>query len=235
MLLARSAMRLFLAFAIVFAPPYLLAQKRLGVFVPVVEQTRKIEKTLAQDENLSGMEITVFAGYNDFQQSTMSLTYDYLLTTHPYAQKNACKPVTQLMCDGKNTFQYRILSQKDQFGEAPGVMGVIDILGLKGMKEFIPSVLKPKYSQLKRVFKMVDLGPMLILGNADYILVESYLVGQLKALYKTNFYDLGASSKVPCPVVCAPSGNLPSIALRPESLMVLGLGGVAEGKGVSHD
>ncbi|EDN70456.1 secreted protein [Beggiatoa sp. PS] len=162
--------------------------ERLYVFYPSVVRTQIMQKKLNQA--LPGIEIRVFGRYKDFKAKIKTDSPDAILSKVEVIKDlgdylNKRKGIRE----DKTDESYVLLSVGKRVNPAQmasTTIGVFDILGRKGMKEFIGHYFRPK-PRIKRVSKMEDLLQLLTFNMVDAILIPEIYVAYFKEISKLHF------------------------------------------------
>jgi hypothetical protein len=148
------------------------------VFLPLDAKLSVVEKTL--QGKLSGLEITVFSRFRDFDATSNIRKPDALLSILPVLESRGAKPVLQGMRAGKATEAYVLASVGQALsGSLSGkTIGAVDLLNRDGTQRFISGLLKTDI-KIKPVAKVEDLLPLLEFSAADGIVLPSSMLAKL--------------------------------------------------------
>ena len=215
-----------------------LASLFLAIFLPAQElrvyQTSTIpvkdrEKALKSDPSLGGLEITVFGQFREFDSANKSKA-KYVIMPSSWAKYNTdYKPVYQLGKKGQTNTKLMILTTKPDWTMAnigKGKVGIVDELGRKNTKTYVLDI-AGKFKLIKRVTKPEDLMPLLVLENADYIIISSDNYEVLKKKFTAKTIKVGETKTVDHPVICVlkdtPESEVEKLGkISPETLKALG-------------
>ncbi|RLC11206.1 MAG: hypothetical protein DRI57_19260 [Deltaproteobacteria bacterium] len=160
----------------------------LYVFYPTTQRPRVINKKMT--EVLPGIEITVFGRYRDFEKKIGTAPPDAILAKGPVVRQVAGYSIKlRGIRDGSADEPYMLLSVDEKVdpgnlaGEAVGVVG---ILGRKGMKKFVGSYFRPA-PKLRRVLKIEDLLELLVFKMVKAVIIQDHYVSYFKKRSRLNF------------------------------------------------
>lgn len=186
------------------------AADQLQVYTTSTIPVKEREKALKSDSALSGTEITVFGKFGEFSSSLKNSKPKFLMVPAAFTDFNEdYKPVYQFVKGGQSNFKFIILSVKPEWNKetmANGSVGIVDELGRKQTSEFIKKQVG-KFKRVKRVTKTDDLMPLLVLENANYIIIRPNNYETLKAKFTTKTNLIGESKTINLPVICALKGT----------------------------
>ena len=220
--------RLIYLFASLFLTVYLSAQE-LRVFQSTTAPVKDREKALKGDSSLGGLQITVFGQFREFSSANKSKA-KYVIVPSSWVKFNPdYKAVYQLGKNGKTNEKLMILATKpewtiDKIGS--GKVGIVDELGRKDTKSYVLDI-AGKFKLIKRVTKPEDLMPLLVLENADYIIIRSDNYEILKKKFTAKTIKVGETKTVDHDVICVlkdtPESDIEKLGkLSPESIKALG-------------
>ena len=220
--------RLIFLFASLFLTVYLSAQE-LKVYQTSTVPVKDREKALKSDPALSGMQVTVFGQFREFDSANKTKA-KYLIVPSSFVKYNPeYKPVYQFAKDGKTNTKLMILTSKadwtmDKIGK--GNVGIVDELGRKDTKTYVEDI-AGKFKLIKRVTKPDDLMPLLVLENADYIIIDSDNYEVLKKKFTAKTIKAGETKTIDYPVICVlkdtPDSEVEKLGkLSPETIKALG-------------
>lgn len=176
---------------------YSFAEEKLYVFYPTTARPQTVQETLK--ESFSGVEVTVFGRYNDFNEKVATDPPDAVIAKPALIEQlGGFSIVLSGMRNGKSEDTYVLMSLKNPIDpkdvSSETVLGAIDVLGKAGMESFIKKLFQagPK---LKRVTKVEDLLPLLSFNMASGVIVEDVFVNYFRA---TSQLELGIT---PLPAV----------------------------------
>ena len=220
--------RTMMLFAALFLTGFLQAQE-LRVYLTSTIPVKEREKSLKSDAALSGMQVTVFGQFREFDSANKTKA-KYLIVPSSFVKYNPeYKAVYQFGKDGHSNTKFLILATKpewtiDKF--SAGKVGIVDELGRKDTKTYVTDI-AGKFKLIKRVTKPDDLMPLLVLENADYIIVRSDNYEILKKKFTAKTIKVGETKTVDHPVICVlkdtPESEVNKLgALSPETIKALG-------------
>ncbi|MCM8533324.1 MAG: hypothetical protein NE330_19300 [Lentisphaeraceae bacterium] len=186
------------------------AAEKMQVYTTSTIPVKEREKALKSDSSLQGTEVTVFGKFSEFASSLKSSKPKYLIVPSAFVEYNKdYKAVYQFAKGGQTHFKFIVLSAKDEWkkdNQAKGSVGIVDELGRKQTSSFIKAQVG-KFKRVKRVTKTDDLMPLLVLENANYIIIrpENYEILKAKFTAKTN--QVGESQSIGHPVICVLNGT----------------------------
>ncbi len=160
----------------------------LYVFYPTTARSKVLQEKMGAD--CPDIALTIFGRFRDFQTKITESPPDAILTKKPVI--NEIKGYTiKLQGTRKNsTDESFILLSVDEAIDpaklADLTVGVLDILGRKGMGKHVAQYFDP-VPKLKRVTKIEDLLPLLSFNMAKAILISDNRVSYFKKLSKLNF------------------------------------------------
>jgi len=220
--------RLIFLFASLFLTVYLSAQE-LRVYQTSTIPVKDREKALKADASLSGISVTVFGQFREFSSANKTKA-KYLIVPSSFVKFNPdYKPVYQFAKNGQTNTKLMILTSKadwtmDKIGT--GKVGIVDELGRKDTKTYVQDI-AGKFKLIKRVTKPDDLMPLLVLENADYIIIRSHNYDILKKKFTAKTIKVGETKTVDHPVICVlkdtPAAEIEKLGkLSPETIKALG-------------
>ena len=189
------------------------AADQLQVYTTSTIPVKEREKALKSDAALNGTEVTVFGKFSEFSSSLKNSKPKFLMVPSAYTSYNEdYKPVFQFVKGGQSNFKFLILSVKSEWSKeatAKGSVGIVDELGRKQTSAFIKDQVGA-FKRVKRVTKTDDLMPLLVLENANYIIIrpKNYEILKSKFTAKTNL--VGESKTINYPVICVLKGTTDS-------------------------
>lgn len=163
----------------------------LQVYLTSTIAVSERDKALKADGALSGTNVTVFGKFREFSSSVKISKPTYVIAPSSFSAINKdYKAVYQFGLNGQSKFKYLVLSSKAEWSKnkmSSGSVGIVDELGRTETKKFIQSNVG-EFKRVKRVTKADDLMPLLVLENADYIIIcpKNYDVLKRKFTAKTN-------------------------------------------------
>jgi hypothetical protein len=172
-----------LAFVLCPMPPLHSARAQGGkpvvhVFLQLDAKSSVVEKTL--QGRLSGLGITVFSRFRDFDEAGNAGKPDAVVSIPPVLESRGAKPSLQGMRGGKATEAYVLASVGQPLsGSLAGkTIGAVDLLSREGTQSFITGLLKSTEVKIKRVAKVEDLLPLLEFSAADGIVLPSSMLAK---------------------------------------------------------
>lgn len=220
--------RLLMLFATLFLTGFLQAQE-LRVYLTSTIPVKEREKSLKSDAALSGMQVTVFGQFREFDSANKSKA-KYLIVPSSFVKYNPeYKAVYQFGKDGQTNTKLMILATKPEWTKekfASGKVGIVDELGRKDTKTYVADI-AGKFKLIKRVTKPDDLMPLLVLENADFIIIRSDNYEILKKKFTAKTIKVGETKTVDHPVICVlkdtPESEVNKLgSLSPETIKALG-------------
>jgi hypothetical protein len=148
------------------------------VFLQLDAKSSVVEKTL--QGKLSGLGITVFSRFRDFDDAGNTGKPDALLSIAPVLESRGAKPSLQGTRGGKATEAYVLASVGQPLsGSLSGkTIGAVDLLNRDGTQSFITGLLKTTDVKIKRVAKVEDLLPLLEFSAADGIVLPNSMLAK---------------------------------------------------------
>ena len=182
------------------------AAEQLQVYTTSTIPVKEREKALKSDSALSGTEITVFGKFSEFSSSLKNSKPKFLMVPATFVTYNPdYRAVYQFTKGGQSNFKFKILSVNDEWNKnnmEKGSVGIVDELGRKQTSAFIKDEVG-KFKRVKRVTKTDDLMPLLVLENANFIIIRPQNYEILKAKYTAKTNLVGESKTINYPVICA--------------------------------
>lgn len=220
--------RLIFMFASLLMTVYLSAQE-LRVFQSSTVPVKDREKVLKGDPSLGGLQVTVFGQFREFSSANKTKA-KYVIVPSSWVKFNPdYKPVYQFGKDGQANTKLMILSTKpewtmDKIGT--GKVGIVDELGRKDTKTYVQDI-AGKFKLIKRVTKPEDLMPLLVLENADYIIIRSHNYEILKKKFTAKTIKVGETKSVDHDVICVlkdtPDSEVEKLGkISPDTIKALG-------------
>ncbi len=159
----------------------------LYVFYPTTRRPKVMQSEMKNA--CPSIEIKVFGRYRDFSTSVKETPPDAILTKTPVIEKIEGYSI-KLSGSRKGATKepYILLSvdtKVDPGNLGNSTVGVLDILGRKGMSAFVGKYFSP-LPKIKRVPKMEDLLSLLTFKEANAILIPEVYVNYFKGLSKSN-------------------------------------------------
>ncbi|MCM8526635.1 MAG: hypothetical protein NE327_08975 [Lentisphaeraceae bacterium] len=212
---------LFLAF-------YLPAQE-LRVYQTSTIPVKDREKALKGDASLSGIQVTVFGQFREFESANKTAAKYVIMPSSWIKYNSEYKPVYQFSKDGQTNTKLMILTTKPEWtmeNIGKGKAGIVDELGRKNTKKYVQDI-AGKFKLIKRVTKPEDLMPLLVLENADYIIIRSDNYEVLKKKFTAKTIKVGETKTVDHAVLCVlkdtPDSEIEKLGkLSPETIKALG-------------
>lgn len=220
--------RRILFLASLFLAIYLPGQE-LRVYQTSTIPVKDREKALKSDGSLNGIQITVFGQFREFDSANKTKA-KYLIMPSSWIKYNPdYKPVYQFSKKGKTNTKLMILATKPSCtleNIASGKVGIVDELGRKNTKTHVLDI-AGKFKLIKRVTKPEDLMPLLVLENADYIIISSDNYNILKKRFTAKTIKVGETKTVDHAVICVlkdtPESEIEKLGkLSPETIKALG-------------
>jgi hypothetical protein len=192
------------------SPPTL--GKSFAIFVPVIEETKEVEKAFKADATLSETNVMAFSKFRDFSGMKKLSNFEYALLPSTYLDYyDDYTPIYQVTKGNKSSFEYLIVSLERKWNLdnlKNGVIGLVDIVGRLNTKPFLSKLLNNKaFRRIRRVSKARDLYPMLALGNVNYILVSPYNFARIQKNTQAKHFMVLKSIKVKYPMIFVRKGS----------------------------
>lgn len=148
------------------------------VFLPLDAKSSVVEKTL--QGRLSGLGITVFSRFRDFDEARKAGNPDALVSIVPVLEARGAKVSLQGMRGGKATEAYVLASVGQPLtGSLSGkTIGAVDVLNREGTQKFVTGLLKTSDVKVKPVAKVEDLLSLLEFSAADGIVLRSSMLAK---------------------------------------------------------
>lgn len=149
------------------------------VFLPLDAKSSVVEKTL--QGRLSGLGITVFSRFRDFDDARASGRPDAVVSVLAVLEARGAKPTLQGMRGGKPTEAYVLVSVGQPLGSSLSgkTIGAVDLLNRDGTQKFVTGLLKSTDVKIKPVAKVEDLLPLLEFSAADGIVLPGSMLAKL--------------------------------------------------------
>lgn len=206
-----------------------LASDEMRVFFPTVIPVKDREKVLKKDPALNSIDITVLGKFREFKIANRNKA-KFIIVPYSYTKyQSEYKPIFQFCRNGKSYERMMILSVENNYFSQNlnnAKIGIVDELERKPTKSHIREI-AGSFKIIKRVTKPEDLYPLLILQNADCIIIrpQDYYILSQKFTTKTTI--IGYSEPIKLPVLCVLQDKEGSIRnnfenISPETLKVLG-------------
>jgi hypothetical protein len=179
----------------------------LFVYVPLDVPARALEKKLGA--SLSGVTVTVFGRYKDFEKAVERDHPDAVLSLRPVLEFRKLTPVLQAAAGGKASETYVAMTVGDVGGLAGKVVGAVDLMGRKETTSFYARLLAMPDLKITWVTKTEDLLPLLQFQTAHAVLLPQRSVAALRSKSQLDLR----------------TGGLPPIEVGLPALAVTGPGG----------
>jgi hypothetical protein len=171
---------------------FLLTQSTLAqnlyVFYPTDVRPAAVESQLKQA--CAGVQITIFGRQKDFASNVTSGSPEAVLTSGETATQLAgYAPKLQGVAKGAKSEDLILVSVDkglDVAGLGSATIGVVDILGRKGMADFVGKWISPA-PQVNPVAKIEDLLPLLSFNMAQGIFITKAHLEMVKKASNLNF------------------------------------------------
>lgn len=189
----------------------LQAHERLAIFYPTSQETREIQKVLGNDQALQGIAMSAFAKLDDLSYALESEEFHFaILPSVTPRYLPAFEPLLQFTVNNSSTFRYSVISINTKWDKSrlsEGIAGIVDEVGRKNIKLHVDALMAGKrFKRIKQVGKLIDLFPLLSLGNVDYILIAPRDLEELKKEFATKTYKIVDTIETNYPVLCVKSG-----------------------------
>ena len=143
--------------ASLFLAIYLPAQE-LRVYQSSTVPVKDREKALKGDASLSGVQVTVFGQFREFDSANKANAKYVIMPSSWITYNSNYKPVYQFSKDGQTNTKLMILTTKPEWtmaNIAKGKVGIVDELGRKDTKTYVQEI-AGKFKLIKRVTKPED-------------------------------------------------------------------------------
>jgi hypothetical protein len=143
----------------------------LYVYLHTEVKSSVLEKELRQQ--LTGLEVTVFGRFRDFEEGVNQRRPDAVLALQPLLAFMQIAPALQGLRGDRDWEPYVLKSEETALEGAPDarVIGVVDLLGRSGTQQLVSKLLPNRQVELRRVTKLEDLLPLLQFSAAQAVLV----------------------------------------------------------------
>ncbi len=160
----------------------------LYVFYPTTLSSKAMQTEI---KNICpGIDITVFGRYRDFSVRVKEAPPDAILTKTQVVEtieNFSVKLNGSRKGSAEEPYVFLSVDQKIDTGSIADItVGVLDILGRKGMTELVGKFFSPP-PKIKRVTKMEDLLSLLTFDAAKAILIPEHYVAHFKKISQLNF------------------------------------------------
>ena len=191
---------------------------------------------LNKDPVFKNYNVTVFGKYRDFSQTSKRITPSVIIAPSFFRSEDY-KPVYQLTKNGGSEFQFLIVALSS-FDESQDVsklrLGLVQERDLKDRSYLKNYFSKTKFSGVKlarSVTKPDDLIPMLVYGNADFIIIRKENYDALSKKYNVKLKILGKTNKVPVEQIYIHKNVKPAAVeaigkMKSDTLKALGFDGI---------
>jgi len=163
-----------------------LAAESLYVFFPTTVRPYVLQKGLAG----SGLEVTAFGRFADFEDETRSKPPDAILSLpEVIGSMEGYRVAVPGKHNGESREPYFLMGVEkavDPTRIAGGTIGVVDFLGRKGMQKFMADIFQPTPA-FKTVAKVEDLLPLITFKMADGILVTQAQANYFRSISHLTF------------------------------------------------
>ncbi|NRA67727.1 MAG: hypothetical protein HRU19_24815 [Pseudobacteriovorax sp.] len=216
----------FLCVLALLVAPRLRAES-VGVYVPFIGDIRVIQNAFKNDPAFRGKTVTVFSKFKDFKGMSKISKFDFAILPSSYGRYyKDYVAIGQLKKGDVPDQKYLLLSLKNKISIknlAKGTVGLVDEVGRRKTKSLIKDLFAGSvFKQIKRVNKPVDLFPMLVLGNADFIIISQRNLANVK---ESKAYTIDSSEAVSLPQIYRRQGTKSSqdwlTKIKRETLMTL--------------
>jgi hypothetical protein len=180
---------ILIAYIVLSAVGYLIADEKMYVFYPTKARPQVVQDKL--QKTYKNVMVTVFGRYIDFIKK-IEIDPPTTILTKPKIIDQIGNYGISLngYRDGTRYESYMFVTLNKEINTATVTsemtIGVIDILGRKGMKEFVGQFFQVQ-PKIKRVTKLEDLLPLLSFNMVEGILVEKIFIEYFKSTSKLNF------------------------------------------------
>jgi hypothetical protein len=163
--------------------------QRLYVFLPTTAQPRVIQNKLCSLS--TSVTVTVFGRYLDFAIKVQRDAPEAILVKPLVVEKIGGYQIKQFgYINGSSTEPFVLLSIGEKVEPAAlkdKTIGIVDFLGNDGMEQFVSQLLKAA-PQIKRVNKIEDLLPQLILNLCNVVCIPQSQVAFFRQASKMTLY-----------------------------------------------
>jgi hypothetical protein len=181
-----------------------LSAAEMHVYLTSTVPVKDRDRALKSDTGLSGINITVLGKFREFSSSVKRNKPSYIIAPSSFSNINKdYKAVYQFSLNGQSSFKYLILATKPKWTKAnisKGSIGIVDELGRTGTKKFVLANVG-KFKLVKRVTKADDLMPLLVLENANYIMIRPNNYEILKQKFTAQTIKILESKTVEHPMI----------------------------------
>jgi hypothetical protein len=206
----------------------------LLVFQATTAPVSTRQRALRADPALAETDVTVFAKYRELSAALEAAPASAVIAPASFGSAHQdYVPVLQFLVGDKPALRYRLLSLDEKWrgiDTSTGVVGVVDELGRRGMKEQVPRIAGTSFRKVKRVTKPEDLFPLLVLGNADFILIQPANLGVLQTQFTVKTVPIRQGPSTACARLFVKRATDAATVdrlreLAPETLAALGFSG----------
>jgi len=188
----------------------------LYVFYPTVMRAKVVQQKLSIA--LPGVKTVVLSRYRDFKKKVQEAQPDAILAKQPVVESIAGYSIKlRGVRNGATEEGYALLAvdtSLDPNNISQMMLGVLDLLGRKGMVKFIDDHFSAK-PKLKRVTKIEDLLPLLTFNMAEGILIPKSHVDYFTDISKLNFVAVPIPQvTIGIAAVATKQGSRPELILK---------------------
>jgi hypothetical protein len=194
--------------AAVLMPSARAEAARVYVFAILDLRPHVLEKML--EEQMPGVDVTVFGRVGDFSRALVEAPPDAALALAPVLTTFGLRPELQGTLAGSPSEEYVVVSEGElQHGQLASLaIGCIDLVGRKKLPAFVASVLGlSNEPEVMRVTKVEDLLQLLQFQRVRAILVAQRFLPELQARTKMKFNVLRVPSAQVLRMAMAFPGN----------------------------
>lgn len=131
---------------------------------------------IRQEENKEPI-VKAFKSFSDFNKAQKEKKAEIILASFAFGKFNDdYRPVASIEIDGKDSENYLLLSFDKKWNSGnldKAVVGVVDEVGRKNMRDFVGMLTVSKFKRMKRVNSSHELFPLLVLQSVDMILIRA--------------------------------------------------------------
>lgn len=161
------------------------------VFFPSTLVSAQMQKILQSDPALSKLQFTVYPNFTEFMGQHETEQAEIIIVPSAFAKyyRGTYHPVLKFVKKKGGDFHYLLLAMSKQWTEAnisDGIVGIIEEVGMDKAKDYVASLIGKSSKTIKKVTKAKDLIPLLIMENANYIMIAPDLYEKVKGEYATQ-------------------------------------------------
>jgi hypothetical protein len=170
---------------------------RMSVFMHIDARARHVEAAFQKE--YSGADIRALSRFLDLQDSLSGA--DAVLAPRPVLDALGLPPVLSGSRAGVDDEAYVLLSTRSLTKEDPNTVGVIDLLGRRGTRDFVERLLGRMPTSIRAVTKVEDLLPLLQLEIADAVLTPERWLESFRKESRLPLQAVRLSARVGLPAL----------------------------------